>query len=130
MTTMTSAEIGNIRSAAKSAMRDSCQIGQRQAPTSNDPGDVSFTWGAEIACGYLPKTKSEMLDNGSQATVTTATIRLPWGTLVSTQDRIRITKQAGVALSPMPQYGIVGAHFGALANFVVEGIALTGGSVL
>lgn len=111
-------------------MRDMCVIMKRQPATGNDPGDVAFADTDEIACGYYPRTKSQVLDNGSQATVTEAEIRLPWGTLIGTEDRIRITAQGGETLDPAPVYGVVGAPYGVVISVIVKALRLTPESVL
>lgn len=122
-------EYTEMRTAATAAMRDTCKIGTASASSDNDPANVTWTYGDAIACGLKVSTRSEV-DNGSQATVTDATLRLPWGTSVNTGSRIKMITQAGATLSPSPVYAVVGAPYQHIANVQVKLTLLTGESAL
>ena len=122
-------EYADIRTAAETAMRDTCKIGSASASTDNDPGNVTWTYGDAIACGLKVTTRSEV-DDGSQATVTDAELRLPWNTSIGTESRVQIITQAGVTLSPSPVYAVIGEPFQHVGNVRVKLSLLTGNSTL
>ena len=122
-------EFSDIQAAATAAMRDTCKIGTMSATTDNDPGNVTWTYGDAMNCGLKVTTKGE-IDDGSQATVTDAVLRLPWGTSVSTANRIKMITQAETTLSPSPVYAVDGDSFEHIANVSVRLTRLTGSSVL
>ena len=122
-------EYAAIRAQALACMRDACKVGVRSAPVSDDPGDVTYTYGAEIACGIEISTRGEV-DNGSQVTLTDIVCRLPWGTAIADGSRIQITKQAGATVSTDNVYAVDGAPYGNLACVRARLKRLTGASVL
>ena len=122
-------EYTDIRTAATAAMRDTCQVGTQSAPTDNDPASVVWTYSATISCGLTVETRGETRD-GAQATLTEATLRVPWGTAISTGDRIKLISQAGVVLSPSPVYAVDGEPYQHIANVQVRLVRLTGESIL
>ena len=124
------AELQAIRDAAEATMRDTCQIGVRGVPTGDDPGAVDWTYGDVIKCGYHPQTRSETTETGAQVTITEATIRLPWGTVVGTEDRVRVVSQSGEAFTVPPVYAATGATFGSLATFMLKCHRITEASTL
>ena len=128
MTIPSTFEMADLREAAEATMRDECEIGIRSSASGNDPGAVTWSWGAAVICGLSLSTRGEVGANGSQATLTDAVLRLPWDTDVSGIDRIRITKIAGAALDVAQEYGIDGDPYGTIANLVVRLKRLTGKS--
>jgi hypothetical protein len=123
-------EYSEIRAAASASMRDTCQIGSASATTDNDPANVTWTYATAIACGLKVTTKSEVIENGSQATVTHAELRLPWGTSVGTGNRVKMITQAGATLSPSPVYAVIGEPYHHIGNVRVNLTLLTGNSIL
>jgi hypothetical protein len=123
-------EYSEIRAAATAAMRDTCQIGTASATTDNDPSNVTWTYATAIACGLKVATKSEVTENGSQATVTHAELRLPWGTTIGTANRIKLITQAGATLSPSPVYAVIGEPYQHIGNIRVNLTLLVGNSAL
>jgi hypothetical protein len=120
--------MADLREASEATMRDECQIGIRSAASRNDPGAVTWAWSAALVCGLSLSTRGEVAGNGSQATLTDAVLRLPWGTDVTGIDRVRITKIAGETLDVAQEYAADGAPYGTLANLVVRLKRLIGAS--
>ena len=122
-------EYADIRTAAQAAMRDTCQTGTRGTPTGNDPGAVSWTYATAIPCGLHVTTKGETVD-GAQATVTDAVLRLPWGTVINSSNRVKMITQAGDTLSPSPVYAVQGDPYQHISNVQARLVRVTGESVL
>jgi len=110
----------DLRAAAEAAMRDTCKIGVIGAPASDDPGSVAYSYGSEIACGLLLKTRGELAADGSQHTLTTAVLRLPWGTSIGEGDRVQIVTQGGDILTEANLYAVDGAPFQSLISTQVN----------
>jgi hypothetical protein len=121
-------EYASMRAASAATFRDKCKIGVRAASTTTDPSDVTFTYGSEIACGLHVTTRGEVTGDGSQATITNALLRLPWGTSINVSDRIWITEQGDTDVSIY--YAVDGAPYQSLINTVVRLKRITGSSDL
>lgn len=122
-------EYESLRTAATEVMRDTCKIGVRSASTTDDPNTVTYSYGSTIACGLDVSTKGEITDDGSQATLTDALLRLPWGTTITSSDRVQIVTQAGETLTDS-YYAVDGEPYQCLINLRVRLKKLTGASVL
>jgi len=129
MTEAFTGEYADLRAAAQAAMRDTCQIGTRSTPTGNDPGAVTWTYATAIPCGLSVMTRGETVD-GAQATLTDAVLRLPWGTAITSSNRVKLSTQAGVTLSPAPVYAVQGEPYQHVSNVQVRLARVTGESVL
>jgi hypothetical protein len=121
-------EYADMRTASQATFRDKCKIGVRSASSTVDPSDVTFAYGSEIACGLSVTTRGEIAGDGSQATITNALLRLPWGTTINTSDRIQITEQGGTDVSVY--YAVDGAPYQSLINTTVRLKRITGSSDL
>lgn len=121
-------EYADLRAASVATFRDKCKIGVRAESSTNDPSEVTFTYGSEIACGLHVTTRGEVTADGSQATITNALLRLPWGTSINTSDRIWITEQGDTDVSVY--YAVDGAPYQSLANVTVRLKRITGSSDL
>jgi hypothetical protein len=119
-------EYSDLRAAATASMRDKCKIGTRIASATVDPSNVSYTYGTEKSCGLLIKTRGELAADGSQATLTDALLRLPWGTAITSTDRVQITEQGGDAKTDV--YAVDGAPYQSLINVTVRLKRITGNS--
>lgn len=71
------------------------------------PGPGQFTTGPAIALGYNPSAPKEAHDDQSVATIT-GRVRLPAGTAVTSEDRIRVTHVGGLALPTPLDFAIYG----------------------
>lgn len=82
-------------------MLDACKLGT-VAPKIGwgqpDSGNHAPAWGADIACGFRPANRGEILD-GSQAPVYDARLRLSLSVDVSNIDRVRMTKRHGETIT-------------------------------
>jgi hypothetical protein len=109
MRPLSSTELERMRDTAESSFMDSCKLGTPSGSGFNsDPGSTSYSWGSEIACGFDANPAGEA-EGGSQAPVVDAMLRLPIGTTVTEEYRVRITKRHGEALGTPEEYTIDGA---------------------
>ena len=88
-------------------MRDTCQVGTGVASTTVEPTASSYTWATAIRCRFHEGLTTEVR-NGSEATVTEAVFLLPAGTVITSANRIRLTKRNGTTLSTARIFAIVG----------------------
>lgn len=118
-----------LRAAATACMRDTCQIGVQAYVSGDDPGNVTYTYSTAIPCGLKATTQGELAD-GSQATLTTAELRVPWGTSIKSGDRVKMTTQAGVSLTTKLLYAVDGEPYQTLAAVRCKLKRITEDSVL
>jgi hypothetical protein len=92
-----------MQAAAVETMQDTCVI-QAYTSTQDSHGSLSgqeiYTDGAPIACGFRPtggpiNTRPDMTVEHYDAT-----LRLPFGTVIDTQDHIKLTHRYGAAIDP------------------------------
>lgn len=119
-------DLERMREAYDATLLDSCKIGTLTETTTGTYKSSTFVYGAEISCGFKEYRKDESID-GAQAQVIDAVIRLPWNTAISNDDRIRMTKRYGEAITEL-DYAIVGAIVRGLQGVQVKVALAPGGS--
>jgi hypothetical protein len=109
MNALSTAELSHMQAANTSAMWDTCCIVSRTAGLLDEFGNPADVWteGADLACGLDMRTSYEVLQ-GTQVPVRAPRLRLPFGTVVTNLDRIKITKRYGVTLAAPLMYEIIG----------------------
>ncbi len=107
MRALQTAELSSLQSAQESAMMDTCII-QAYSSADDDYGEplASYTDGDAISCGLNNRGGREIQNGNMTILVTDATIRLPIGTEVEMQDRVKVTHRFGVAA--VSTYEVVG----------------------
>lgn len=100
-------ELSGLQAAQESAMMDTCII-QAYSSADDDYGEpiASYTDGEAISCGLNNRGGREVQDSDMTTLITDATIRLPIGTEIEPQDRVKITHRFGVAA--VSTYEVVG----------------------
>lgn len=109
---LTADEIASIRGTQQDAMPDLGYVlvcGTTGVASSPDGITQTYTsgTGAAIACGYNPGVPGETAD-GSNATYTFATIRIPIGTTVSAADRFKLTSRLSSTAGMPITFAIIG----------------------
>lgn len=109
MRTISATEYTRMCATASASMFDTCVVQTYSATssTSAEPNVGSWADGSAIACGFDASVSNEVSD-GSQATLTDATIRLPIGTTCTGKNRIKVTKRNGTTLGTAETYEILG----------------------
>jgi len=97
-----------MRAAAQDSMLDVCTVGTLSVGTSGAYTTQTIAWSANTVCGFDAGGGSETRDN-AQFPTNAARLRLPLGTAITATSRVRIVSKAGVALSPQPEFKVVGA---------------------
>lgn len=113
------------RDDAADTMRDKCKIGTKTLTSSYDPTDITWTYGAEIDCGFNSKMSRESYD-GSAATVTDARCRIGLDNLIGGHDRIHLTQRDGDTVSEY--YSIIGEPRRGISAYVLHLKRLVGNS--
>lgn len=92
----------------KRTMRDRCQILTRQSADESPEPTILWDSGAEMVC-RVDRTgwKTGEYENG-QVPTETVFIRLPVGTVITKQDRVKVTEMFGRYVSP-ETYAVIGA---------------------
>lgn len=124
-------ELAGLREHAEASMLDACVLGSLSESgsgwgTSSAPAWTYST--TEIACGVGPQKSDQVMD-GSGATITHVDIRLPHGTVVTGQQRIKVTKRFGVALATPEYYAIEGAPHSGVSGIICRTRRITGASL-
>lgn len=115
-----------MRAAYDATLLDSCKIGILTEDVTGTYKEKSYLYGSEIMCGYKEYREDESED-GAQAPVIDAIIRLPWSTTVTNQNRIRMTKRYGTAITNV-DYSVVGPVIKGLEGVEVKVALVTSGS--
>jgi len=126
---VTLAEIAALRAQAVGLFRDSGKIGTASVPTGADPTDIAWTWGSTVPLGVDTSRPSETVD-GSGASLTDGTIRIPLTVSVSTANRIQVTTRDGAALATPELYRVVGEPTRGLTCLVARVKLINGGDAL
>ena len=126
---VTLAEIAALRAQAVGLFRDSGKIGTASVPTGADPTDVTWTWGSTITIGVDTSRPSEAVD-GSGASLTDGTIRIPLTVSVDTTNRIQVTARDGATLATPEIYRVVGEPTIGLTCLVARVKLVNGGDAL
>jgi hypothetical protein len=110
---LTAQQLARQRERANADLVDACEI-HRYAATQNDLGETVKTW-APIATGVPCRVVSvgsvtgrERLRNEAIAQVTSWIVVLPWGTDVTSRDRIYIT--SGLPVRAFDATQVLGPH--------------------
>ena len=87
------------RTFAKHLMRDRCQIGVQGEVQSGPEVIVTYTYGSESLCMFLPNSPKEgnpqsVEGVGNSIDLAEAEIRVPITTSVNAKDRVKVTKVA------------------------------------
>ena len=128
---VSAAEVTAIQSDFDNAMADTCQIGAdtgTQSSYSPDPDDPNWVYGGTLACGVNTHRPEEALELG-QATLTDATIRVPVGTTVTGEDRVRVTKRHGSTLGTAEVYAVKGDPRRGISGLILNCLRVVGESV-
>lgn len=99
--------ISALRNYQTDRMYDTCKL-LTPVEVRGTAGSVSHTYneGTELLCGFEPAPGSERRSMTAEPVTWEATIRLPFGTVVSEKQMIRITSRWGIEISPV-DYEIV-----------------------
>ena len=109
MTPVSDAELACMANTAEGTFFDRCKFGIATPPDfGEDPGDISYAWSDEVACGFKPGIQWEVKD-GTQAPMYDALLRVSLDQGVDYIDRVEITKRYGVALVTPEFYTIEGS---------------------
>jgi hypothetical protein len=104
---LTDAERAALRATQEMYLPDTCRIVRRNlALDSYGEGRNEDVDGPEIPCGFEPGGSEYSGIDGLPVEVD-GTLRLPIGQWLTEQDRVRVLRRAGVALSPELEFSIV-----------------------
>jgi hypothetical protein len=120
MTALRAGELDRLAVAQEWHMGDTCQV--LAYSSTQDAYNVpvaTYTAGSEIACGFGRTSPSRGLDR-ALVPQADAELRLPLGTAVTAQDRIRITQRLGEELDPAEDYEIVGPTWQGPSGLVLK----------
>lgn len=104
---LTACEISGVVAALASTYRDTCQIGARTNTQSGPYLSLTWSYATAIACGFKPIDGGESAD-GAQFGTNKGVVRLPRGTTVTADDRIKLVSRHGTTLSPSVVFQVVG----------------------
>jgi hypothetical protein len=122
-------DIAKIQAAARGLFRDTCQIGVVTLTDSNDPTAQTWTYGAEMLCGFDASASRETVD-GAEATITDGIVRIVPGIAVNPGDRIQVNSRNFAELDTPEVYAVVGAPRAGLAATLCKVLRVTGASSL
>jgi hypothetical protein len=126
---ITIGDIVRLKAEAQGMFRDKCKVGVATFADTHDPTALTWTYGTEISCGFDAMPSSETVD-GAEATITDAVVRVPVGTAVNADDRIKVTTRNFSALTTAEVYAVVGAPRVGIAATVCKVKRITGESFL
>jgi len=106
---LSAGEISGFRSIFLWHLSDTCQILTAVITYNalNEP-TTGFTTGSAITCGFRYANSSDVRRPDLFPLIVDAVIRLPWDTVVSELDRVKLTKRYGIALTTPEVYDLVG----------------------
>lgn len=107
MTLVDAKDLAVMRADQTLGMYDTCKIGAYTAPSTSG-GSPSYSYGAAIACRFVPGANGESRTAKMTVVVTPARVRLPMGTTVTAKDRVQITHRFGVALGTALEFNAQG----------------------
>jgi len=122
---LTADELTDARADATATLGDVCNV-QTPAFTTDAHGQPipAYEDGADLACGLRlvsAKDTWQQADDGSGVSITvTAVLRLPAGTVVPVDGRIKVTKHHGETLSTPLLFSVVGRPRGDLLSVVLD----------
>ena len=126
---VTLGEIADLQAQAVGLFRDSGQIGTASTPAGADPTDIAWTWGSTLGMGVDTSRPSEAVD-GSGASLTDGTIRLPLTATLSTVNRLKVISRDGATLTAPEYYRVVGDPTRGLTCLVARVKLINGGDAL
>ena len=126
---VTLGEIADLQAQASALFRDTGAIGTASTPAGADPTEVTWTYGGTIAMGVDTSRPSEAVD-GSGASLTDGTIRLPLTATVSTTNRLKVISRDGATLTAPEYYRVVGDPTRGLTCLVARVKLVNGGDAL
>jgi hypothetical protein len=126
---VTLGEIADMKAQAVALFRDTGQIGTPTTPASADPTDVTWTWSSTLGMGVDTSRPSEAVD-GSGASLTDGTIRLPLTVTLSTVNRLKVISRDGATLTAPEYYRVVGDPTRGLTCLVARVKLINGGDAL
>ncbi len=103
-------DLAMMRAAQNSHMPDICCIQARVSTPTSGTNKIVDTWptdSAEITCGLDMRPGNMRHSEKFTAITYDATLRLPLGTLVKANDRVKITKRFGETLSVPLIYSVM-----------------------
>lgn len=104
---ITTCELTGIAAGITATYLDTCQIGTRTNTASGPYQNLSWSYATAIPCGFQALSSAESGD-GSQFGTNKARVRLPRGTVITADDRVRLTKKLGTTLSTAITFAVVG----------------------
>jgi hypothetical protein len=126
---VTLGEIAALKAQATALFRDTGKIGTASTPTGADPTAVTWTWGSTLGMGVDTSRPSEAVD-GSGASLTDGTIRLPLTATLSTVNRLQVITRDGATLTAPEYYRVVGDPTRGLTCLVARVKLINGGDAL
>lgn len=107
---LSATDLAQMQQAQIITMLDTCAVLTRGETSVNSFGlpDVRYVEGGPIACGFNPQNTRNVLV-GTNLAVTDGAFRLPIGTVINTNDRIKLVRRYGNALATTQIYDVVGA---------------------
>lgn len=94
-------ELDAMQDTAESSFFDECYI-LRRSRTANDYGELETTWTADddpTECGFEPGAPLTRVGNALAVTDVDGVLRIPIGTDIDLDDKVRITKRHGVSVT-------------------------------
>ena len=126
---VTLGEIADLQAQASALFRDTGAVGTASTATGADPTDIVWTWGSTLGMGVDTSRPSEAVD-GSGASLTDGTIRLPLTATVSTTNRLKVISRDGATLTAPEYYRVVGDPTRGLTCLVARVKLINGGDAL
>lgn len=102
-------ELSSMQDTQVDSMIDECVIEVYSNAADNPLGEptVVYTDGATTPCSFTPNSQREVSE-GTDVVVADATVRLPLTMTIKARDRIRMTKIARQAITPV-RYEVIGS---------------------
>lgn len=110
MTLLSANDLAMMRADQNDALWDTCIV-QTQGTTVDTYGQPieSFTDGSAISCRFVPsdgRERREINRLDGSITVMRALVRLPRGTAITPNDRVKVTKRFGTTLATALIYAV------------------------
>jgi hypothetical protein len=105
---MSTTETTRMKATVAESFNDTCQIGTLTTTQGGVYNTESYSYATAIPCGFKAKGGKETSD-GSQTAINSGSVRLPFGTTVTSKDRIKLVSRFGVALAAAIEFKILGA---------------------
>lgn len=121
MLPLSSGELASMRRVQTDSMIDECVLVIYSNSGDNPIGEptAGYSDGDTVKCSFNPVSNREVSE-GSDVTVSDATIRLPMTVSLQPRDRVRITKIAHETLAEPLTYEVIGAPQHRKTTFVLD----------